>query len=65
MARALSNDLRHLVFAASAGGMSAPSAAARFGIGISTTIACDRERPAGSGERCQAGSTWRFLSRRS
>ncbi|RVE81822.1 IS630 family transposase, partial [Sinorhizobium meliloti] len=37
MARALS--LRHRVLAASAGGMSARSAAARFGIGISTAIA--------------------------
>jgi transposase len=39
MARALSGDLRSRVLAASAGGMSARSAAARFGIGISTAIA--------------------------
>ncbi|TCN27557.1 transposase [Sinorhizobium americanum] len=39
MARALSVDLRNRVLAASAGGMSARSAAARFGIGISTAIA--------------------------
>lgn len=39
MARALSDDLRHRVLAASAGGMSARSAAARLGIGISTAIA--------------------------
>lgn len=39
MARALSDDLRSRVLAASAGGMSARSAAARFGIGISTAIA--------------------------
>lgn len=39
MARALSVDLRSRVLAASAGGMSARSAAARFGIGISTAIA--------------------------
>lgn len=39
MARALSNDLRSRVLAASAGGMSARSAATRFGIGISTAIA--------------------------
>jgi len=39
MARALSNDLRSRVLAASAGGMSARSAAAQFGIGISTAIA--------------------------
>jgi transposase len=39
MARALSDDLRSRVLDASAGGMSARSAAARFGIGISTAIA--------------------------
>jgi transposase len=39
MARALSEDLRSRVLAASADGMSARSAAARFGIGISTAIA--------------------------
>jgi transposase len=39
IARALSNDLRSRVLAPSAGGMSARSAAARFGIGISTAIA--------------------------
>jgi len=39
MARALSDDLRGRVLAASGGGMSARSAAARFGIGISTAIA--------------------------
>jgi transposase len=38
MARALSGDLRSRVLAASAEGMSARSAAARFGIGISTAI---------------------------
>lgn len=38
MARAFSSDLRSRVLAASAGGMSARSAAARFGIGISTAI---------------------------
>lgn len=39
MARAFSDDLRNRVLAASADGMSARSAAARFGIGISTAIA--------------------------
>ena len=39
MARALSEDLRSRVLAASDDGMSARSAAARFGIGISTAIA--------------------------
>ena len=39
MARALSDDLRGRVLAASAGGMSARSVASRFGIGISTAIA--------------------------
>lgn len=39
MARALSEDLRSRVLAASGGGMSARSAAARFGIGVSTAIA--------------------------
>lgn len=39
MARAFSDDLRSRVLAASAEGMSARSAAARFGIGISTAIA--------------------------
>jgi transposase len=39
MSRALSDDLRSRVLAASADGMSARSAAARFGIGISTAIA--------------------------
>jgi transposase len=39
MARALSDDLRSRVLAASADGMSARSTAARFGIGISTAIA--------------------------
>lgn len=39
MARALSGDLRHRVLAASAEGMSARAAAARFGIGVSTAIA--------------------------
>ena len=39
MARAFSNDLRSRVLAASDDGMSARSAAARFGIGISTAIA--------------------------
>jgi transposase len=39
MARALSSDLRSRVLAASADGLSARSAAARFGIGISTAIA--------------------------
>lgn len=39
MARALSEDLRSRVLAASEGGMSARSAAARFGIGVSTAIA--------------------------
>lgn len=39
MARALSDDLRGRVLAASTDGMSARSAAARFGIGISTAIA--------------------------
>lgn len=38
MARALSNDLRSRVLAASEDGMSARAAAARFGIGISTAI---------------------------
>jgi transposase len=38
MARALSDDLRSRVLAASDNGMSARSAAARFGIGISTAI---------------------------
>lgn len=64
MARVLSDDLRHRILAASAGWMSARSAAARFGIGFDGDC-LDRERPAGSGERCQAGSTWRFPSRRS
>ena len=40
MSRALSDDLRSRVLAASADGMSARSAAARFEIGISTAIAC-------------------------
>lgn len=39
MARAFSDDLRSRVLAAAAEGMSARSAAARFGIGISTAIA--------------------------
>src|SRR3954468_14944041 len=39
MSRALSDDLRSRVLAASADGTSARSAAARFGIGISTAIA--------------------------
>ena len=39
MIRAFSDDLRSRVLAASRGGMSARSAAARFGIGISTAIA--------------------------
>lgn len=39
MARAFSDDLRSRVLAASAEGMSARSAAARFGIGVSTAIA--------------------------
>lgn len=39
MARALSDDLRSRVLGASARGMSARSAAARFGIGVSTAIA--------------------------
>ncbi len=39
MARALSNDLRSRVLAASSDGMSARAAAARFGIGVSTAIA--------------------------
>ncbi|WP_184451133.1 MULTISPECIES: IS630 family transposase [unclassified Rhizobium] len=38
MARALSNDLRLRVLKASAAGMSARQAAARFGVGISTAI---------------------------
>lgn len=38
MARAFSSDLRSRVLAASAEGMSARAAAARFGIGISTAI---------------------------
>ena len=38
MARALSDDLRSRVLAAAESGMSARSAAARFGIGISTSI---------------------------
>lgn len=39
MARALSDDLRRRVLAAAAEGMSARSAAARFGVGVSTAIA--------------------------
>lgn len=39
MTRAFSDDLRSRVLAASRNGMSARSAAARFGIGISTAIA--------------------------
>ncbi|GAA5663742.1 hypothetical protein Brsp07_02224 [Brucella sp. NBRC 14130] len=39
MTRAFSDDLRSRVLAASRDGMSARSAAARFGIGISTAIA--------------------------
>ncbi|AHG50148.1 hypothetical protein RLEG12_00675 (plasmid) [Rhizobium leguminosarum bv. trifolii CB782] len=39
MSRALSDDLRSHVLATSADGLSAGSAAARFGIGISTAIA--------------------------
>jgi transposase len=39
MTRAFSDDLRSRVLAAPRGGMSARSAAARFGIGISTAIA--------------------------
>ncbi len=39
MSRAFSDDLRSRVLAASRHGMSARSAAARFGIGISTAIA--------------------------
>jgi transposase len=39
MSRALSDDLRSRVLAASADAMSARSAAARFEIGISTAIA--------------------------
>ncbi|MGO6934376.1 helix-turn-helix domain-containing protein, partial [Rhizobium ruizarguesonis] len=38
MARALSDDLRLRVLKASAAGMSARQAAARFGVGISTAI---------------------------
>lgn len=39
MIRSFSDDLRSRVLAASRGGMSARSAAAQFGIGISTAIA--------------------------
>ena len=39
MTRAFSDDLRSRVLAASRNGMSARSAAARFGIGVSTAIA--------------------------
>ncbi len=39
MTRTFSDDLRSRVLAASRGGMSARSAAARFGVGISTAIA--------------------------
>ena len=38
MAQALSDDLRYRVLKASAAGMSARQAAARFGVGISTAI---------------------------
>ena len=38
MAQALSDDLRFRVLKASAAGMSARQAAARFGVGISTAI---------------------------
>ena len=57
MTRAFSDDLRSRVLAASRDGMSARSAAARFGIGISTAIAwiasarAGQLRPAKQGRR--------------
>lgn len=57
MTRAFSDDLRSRVLAASRNGMSARSAAARFGIGISTAIAwiasarADRLTPLRQGRR--------------
>lgn len=58
MTRAFSDDLRSRVLVASRNGMSARSAAARFGIGISTAIAWiasarqGRLTPAKQGRRC-------------
>jgi transposase-like protein len=57
MTRAFSDDLRSRVLAASRDGMSARSAAARFGIGISTAIAWIASARAGS-------SRWPFGLRR-
>jgi transposase len=51
MARAYGDDLRLRVLEAAAGGASARSAAARFGVGISTAIVWIR-RARQDGERC-------------
>ncbi len=47
MARAYSQDLRERVVEAGMGGLSARQAAARFGVGVSTTIAWIRRARAG------------------
>jgi len=57
MARALSNDLRVRVLKASAEGLSARRAAARFGVGISTAIRWIAR--ARTGERTARPQGWR------
>ncbi|MGO6719201.1 IS630 family transposase [Rhizobium ruizarguesonis] len=60
MARALSDDLRLRVLKASAAGMSARQAAARFGVGISTAIRWIAR--AGDGEPTSRPQGWRRSS---
>ncbi len=55
MTRAFSDDLRSRVLAASRDGMSARSAAARFGIGVSTAIAWIASAQAGLLTRAKQG----------
>lgn len=57
MAQALSNDRRLYVLKASASGMSAQQAAARFGVGISTTIRWIARAKDGEPTSCPQG--WR------
>lgn len=60
MARALSENLRSRVLAASEGGMSARSAAARSVIGVSTAIAWIANARQGQLTARQTGSAGRF-----
>jgi len=60
MARALSDDLRLRVLKASAAGMSARQAAARFGVGISTAIRWIAR--ASNGEATSRPQGWRRSS---